>query len=175
MNGVMMPRPIIAYVKAVDWASHRFGLIAMYAIFAMIAVLLLDAFTRNIINYPLHWCIEMAQFILAGYYTIGGAHSMRMRSHVRMDLLYDRLSTRGKARLDCVTAFCLIFYLLCLLFGAISSTQYSLEYNQRTFSLWNPQIAPIKIVMTFGIILMLLQAFSTFFKDLATALGRRVS
>ncbi len=32
-------------------------------------------------------------------------------------------------------------------------------------------MAPIKIIMTFGIILMLLQAIATFFRDLARARG----
>jgi TRAP-type mannitol/chloroaromatic compound transport system permease small subunit len=32
-------------------------------------------------------------------------------------------------------------------------------------------MAPIKIIMTFGIALMLLQAIATFFKDLARAKG----
>lgn len=170
-----MPRPIRLYVHGVDWASHKFGLLAMYGVFAMIGVLLFDAFMRNILRDPIYWGIEMSQFLLAAYWTLGGAHSMQLKSHVRMDLLYDRLSEIGKARLDSITAFCLIFYLVTLLIGAISSTQYSLQYNQKTFSLWNPQIAPIKIIMTFGIFLMLLQAVSTFFKDLSTAIRRPIA
>jgi len=34
---------------------------------------------------------------------------------------------------------------------------------------------PIKAVMTLGVLLMLLQAISTFFKDLARALGRELA
>jgi TRAP-type mannitol/chloroaromatic compound transport system permease small subunit len=33
---------------------------------------------------------------------------------------------------------------------------------------------PVKIVMTFGIFLMLLQAFATFFRDLAAARGTTI-
>ena len=32
-------------------------------------------------------------------------------------------------------------------------------------------MAPVKIIMTFGILMMILQAFATFFKDLAKAKG----
>ncbi|MBP5858611.1 TRAP transporter small permease subunit [Marivibrio halodurans] len=169
-----MPRPIVLYVRYVDWVSHKFGLLAMYLIFMMIGVLLLDAFTRNIVNIPLHWCIEMAQFTLAAYYTLGGAHSLQLGDHVRMDLLYERLSERGKARMDVATSGFMIFYLVCLLIGAISSTLYSLEYNQKLMSVWNPPVAPIKIVMVFGIVLMLLQVLSTLFKDIASARGETI-
>jgi TRAP-type mannitol/chloroaromatic compound transport system permease small subunit len=34
---------------------------------------------------------------------------------------------------------------------------------------------PIKAIMTFGVLLMLLQAISTFFKDLARVLGREIA
>jgi TRAP-type mannitol/chloroaromatic compound transport system permease small subunit len=94
---------------------------------------------------------------------------------VRMDLLYSRFSPTNQARLDCCTAVFLVFYLVCLLVGAISSTMYAIEYDQRKFSMWNPSMIPIKLIMVFGITLMLLQAVSTFFKDLAKARGREMS
>ena len=167
-----MPGPIVRYVQVVDWVSHKFGLVAMYMIYAMIAVLLIDAFTRNIINIPLHWCIEMAQFILAAYYTLGGAHSLQLGDHVRMDLIYDHLSERGKAWMDVLTSGFVLFYLGVLLNGAISSTMYSLQYNQKLMSVWAPPVAPIKCVMVVGITLMILQMLSVLFKDFATARGK---
>ncbi len=143
----------------------------MYTVFLMIGVLLLGAVTRNILNIPLSWTVEMAQFIITGYYIVGGAYSMQLKDHVRMDLLYDRFSVKTKAKIDVCTNFFLVFYLLTLLFGSISSTLYAIEYGQRNFSQWNPSMIPIKLIMVFGIILMILQSISTFFKDLATARG----
>ena len=45
-----MPKPILVYVKYVDWASEKCGRLAMLLIFMMIGVLLLDAITRNRLN-----------------------------------------------------------------------------------------------------------------------------
>jgi len=86
-----------------------------------------------------------------------------------MDLLYGKWTEKGRAIADILTSFFLIFYLVLLLYGAISSTQYALEYGQKNYSSWGPPMAPIKIIMTIGIVLMLLQAVATFFKDLAKA------
>ncbi len=166
-----MPAVITNYVRVVDYFSTRFGRIAMYLIFLMIGTLLLDAITRNLLNIPLFWCVELAQFTLAAYYIMGGPYSIQLHSHVRMDLVYDKLSERNKARMDCFTAIFLVIYLIVLLIGSISSTIYAIETNQRLFSMWNPSVIPIKLIMVFGIFLMLLQAFSTFFKDLAKARG----
>ena len=144
----------------------------MYAIFLMIGTLLLGAVTRNVLNIPLSWTVEMAQFTMTAYYLVGGAYSMQLNDHVRMDLVYDHLSEKGKANMDSFTSIFLVVYLVCLLIGSISSTMYAIEYGQRKFSQWNPSMIPIKIIMVFGIILMLLQAISTFFKDRAKAKGQ---
>ncbi len=170
-----MPSIVVKYVRVVDYLSTRFGRIAMYLIFLMIGTLLLDAVTRNVLNIPLFWCVELAQFTLAAYYIMGGAYSIQLDTHVRMDLLYDRLSERNKARLDSFTSIFLVVYLIVLLIGSISSTIYAIETNQRLFSMWNPSVIPIKIIMVLGILLILLQVISTFFKDLAKARGLALS
>jgi TRAP-type mannitol/chloroaromatic compound transport system permease small subunit len=166
-----MPKFIVNYVRVVDYLSTKAGRMAMYLIFVMIAVLLLNAITRNVINLPLSWCIEMAQFTITAYYIVGGPYSMQLDSHVRMDLLYSKFSPRNQARLDSFTAIFLVIYLACLLVGSISSTAYAIEYDQHKFSQWNPSMIPIKVIMVIGIFLMLLQSISTFFKDLAKSKG----
>ncbi len=71
--------------------------------------------------------------------------------------------------------FFLIFYLVLLIYGGISSTQYALEYGEESNSPWAPKMAPVKIIMVIGIFLMLLQAIAMFFKDLAKVRGEDLS
>jgi TRAP-type mannitol/chloroaromatic compound transport system permease small subunit len=140
----------------------------------MMGILLFAAISRSVFNVPHIWVIEMAQFTMAAYYLLGGGYSMQQNAHVRMDILYERWPIKKRAFTDSITAFFLIFYLILLLYGAISSTEYALEYGQKNYSSWGPPMAPIKIIMTLGIFLMLLQAFATLFKDIATASGRDI-
>ena len=88
-----------------------------------------------------------------------------------MDLLYGRWSDKTKAAVDAVTILFLIFYLVLLLYGGFSSTQYALQYGEKSYSSWAPRMAPIKIIMCIGIVLMLLQVVATFFRNLASARG----
>ncbi len=170
-----MPKFIVYYVKTVDYISTKLGRATMYTIFLMIAVLLLGSVTRNIINMPLSWTVEMAQFIITGYYIVGGAYSIQLGDNVRMDLIYGRYSEKTKAKIDVFTNIFMVVYLVTLLIGSVSSTMYAIEYGERKFSQWNPSMIPIKVIMVAGIFLMLLQAISTFFKDLATAKGIKIS
>ena len=93
-----MPTIFILYVKVIDKITDFIGRITMYTIFVMMAILVLSFVTRNIINFPLLWIIEMAQFIMTGYYLMGGAYSMKENQHVRMDLVYGNLSEKNKAK-----------------------------------------------------------------------------
>ena len=74
-----------------------------------------------------------------------------------------------------ITAFFMVFYLAIMVYGGWSSSAYSLKYNQTNYSAWAPPMAPIKIIMTVGIALMLLQAISMFFKDVARVTGREIA
>lgn len=170
-----MPRIIVSYVRLIDRLNRVVGRFAMYLVFVMMGVLLYSALSRTLFDAPLIWSVEVAQMAMAAYYLLGGGYSMQLGSHVRMDLLYDRWSPKTRATADFVTAAGLIAYLVVLLYGGVSSTQYALEYGQKNYSVWAPPMAPIKIVMTCGIALMLLQIVAVFFKDLAVARGKPIT
>ena len=169
-----MPRPIRAYVRYVDALNNGVGTVVLYMIFVMMGVLLFGSITRYVFNASILWIIEMSQFLMAAYYLLGGGYSMQLEAHVRMDVFYDRWQPRTRAFWDSITAFCLVFYLVLLLIGGYSSTSYALQYGQRNYSAWAPLMWPIKAVMSAGIFLMLLQAISIFFKDLAKFTGREI-
>ena len=116
----------------------------------------------------------MAQFTMAAYYLLGGGFSLLLKGHVRMDLLYGRWSEKTQATVDAFTSLFLIFYLVFLLVGAYSSIEYAIMYGQRNRSAWAPLMAPIKIIMGTGVVLMLLQVIATFFKDIAKVRGEKI-
>tara|TARA_B100001540_G_scaffold82025_1_gene73664 strand:- start:437 stop:946 length:510 start_codon:yes stop_codon:yes gene_type:complete len=169
-----MPSIIKYYVNTIDYISLKTGRATMYLVFVMMFILILSFVTRNIINIPLIWIIEMAQFVMTGYYLLGGGYSMLTDDHVRMDLIYSKLKDKTKALLDSLTSVFLIFYLLVLFYGSISSLTYTIETNQRLFTAWAPYVWPIKSIMTFGIGLMLLQSIAIFFKDIAKVLDKEI-
>ncbi len=165
-----MPRAIRLYVRYVDAVNRVVGRFAMYMIFAMMGLLLFSSISKTFFV-PQLWTLELAQFSMAAYYLLGGGYSMQLDAHVRMDLAYGRWSSKGKGFADSITALFLVSYLGLLLYGGFSSTGYALQYGETSYSSWSPYMAPIKIVMTFGIVLMILQTIATFFRDLARARG----
>ncbi len=169
-----MPGPVIRFVKGVDAVNYVVGRVAMYLIFVLGGILVWSTLSRLVFGVPINWALEMSQFLMSAYYLLGGAYSVQLKAHVRMDLVYDRLSARRRAVTDVITILFVLFYLGVLLWGAVSSTSYAMEYGQKNYTAWAPPLWPIKLAMTIGIFLMLLQMVATLFKDLAIARGRPI-
>ena len=154
------------YILVVDTVNRRVGRIIMYGMFAIMAILLWSSLSKTFFN-PSLWTLEMAQFAMVGYYILGGPYAVQTDANVRMDLFYGSWSARRKAWFDVFTVFFLLFYLAVLLWGGIDSTIYSFQYGgERSPSAWRPYLWPIKVVMVTGIVLMVFQAVSEFFKDI---------
>jgi len=162
-----------------------------YGIFVMMGILLWSIISK-FSDQPSLWTLEAAQFAMVAYFILGGPYALQMGSHVRMDLFYDNWSLKRKATTDLITVLCLLVYLGVLLWGALGSTAYSLGYfgsnpmgffadllsgtkepgvMERSRTIWRPYLWPIKALMCFGILLMLLQAVSELFKDVLRLRG----
>ena len=145
----------------------------MYGLFVIFGVLLWSSISKTFFL-PSLWTLEIAQFAMVAYYILGGPFSLQIGANVRMDIFYGGWTDRKKAWFDAFSILLLIFYLGVLLYGAIDSTTYSLQYNERSPTAWRPLLWPIKIIMCVGIFLMLLQAISEFFKDIAKLKGKEI-
>lgn len=182
------------YIHAVDAVNYRIGRIMMYGIFVLMGILLWSSISKTFFL-PSLWTLELAQFCMVAYYILGGPYSIQLGSNVRMDLLYGEWSLRRKAWTDLITVLFLIFYLAVMIYGAVSSTAYSLGYwgtepfsffaglvtgaeeigrAERSSSAWRPYMWPIKSIMILGLTLMLLQCVSELLKDVLRLKGEEI-
>lgn len=152
-----------AYVKYTDKCCWWVGRFSMYMIFLMIAILLYSAVSKNF-SMPAIWTLEFSQFLMVAYFILGGPYSMQLGEHVRMDLLYAEWSDKTRYYIETITIFCLLVYLVILLYGSVSSTIYAISFGERNYSAWRPYMWPIKVIITFGLFLMLLQTISIFIR-----------
>ncbi|MDH3218440.1 MAG: TRAP transporter small permease subunit [Gammaproteobacteria bacterium] len=161
------------YVSIVETVNYRIGRVMMYFIFVMIGILLWSSISKTFFL-PSLWTLEMAQFAMVAYYIMGGPYSIQLGSNVRMDLFYSTWSDRTRAWVDSLTILFLIFYLGALLWGGFESTQYAIQYGERSYSAWRPYMWPIKVTICVGLVLMLLQAIAELIKDIFRIRGEEL-
>ena len=168
-----MPHAALAFVRIVEAVNHRIGRMAMYLLFVLAGVLLWSIIAKAFCRPPL-WTQEMAQFAMVSYFVLGGAYSLQLGANVRMDLLYGRWSLKARAAVDAVTVFAMIFFLGVVLYGGIDSTIYALEIGERSRTVWRPYMAPIKIIICLGVVLMILQSIAFLIRDIARLRGKEI-
>ncbi|MDO9637088.1 MAG: TRAP transporter small permease subunit [Pseudotabrizicola sp.] len=168
-----MPRIAIGLVRLIDRLNYGVGRMAMYLLFVLMGILMWSTISKAAFT-PSLWTLEMAQFVMVAYFVLGGPYAMQMGSHVRMDLFYAQQSPVRRAWWDAITVLALIFYLGVMLWGAVDSTLYSLQYNERSPTAWRPYLWPIKVILCIGFALMLLQALAALIRDIATIRGETI-
>jgi len=72
----------------------------------MMFLVVADVTGRYLFNRPVHGTMEITTFIMVGlvYFTL--AHTQAIKAHIKVELVFERLSIRGKAILQFIT--CLI-------------------------------------------------------------------
>lgn len=129
---------------------------------AIIGVVLIDITMRFLFNRPVMWTRDIVLMIACAMYVLSWADIERRDGHIRVDLIYERLSFRGKAIMDLISV--LLFFLPLMLLLAYVSFSWALEawrINERsTETFWYPPLAPLRTMVFIGICLYILQVIA---------------
>jgi len=158
--------PMVRILHVIDWISLWSGKLCGIPMFIVVFIVLYEVIARYVFSAPTQWANEMMLMGCGFVYVIGGAWVLHEQKHVKMELLYDRLSPRGKAFIDAITFACFMLYLVLFLWVSGKLAWESLQLRETTGSSWNPPIYPMKIALTVGVLLLILQGVARFIRDL---------
>lgn len=162
-----MPKALVIYVQSIQSMNTHLGKILKFGVVVLVGILLIEAISRYGFNTPTVWSIELSEFIFGFYFFIAGGYVLLREGHVKMDAFYSRWSPKTRAIADLATFPLLAVYLIVFVWGGISSAEEALRFGQHTPSIWGPPLAPIKIIMVVGAVLLLLQGVAFLIRDLS--------
>ena len=106
-----------------------------------------------------------------GTYVIAGGYALLHRRHVRIDVIYEALKPRTRARLDAFTFVFFAAYVLTLIcYGGVDAWN-SFSIGETTSTPWNPVIWPVKAAIPAAGLLLRLQGISNLIRDLGWVPG----
>jgi len=154
-------------LRFVDATSTWTGRIVLWLSVILVIVMTYEVFMRYALNSPTMWAYETSIMIGAAMYALSWAYVHRERAHIRVDLIYSRLSSRGKAIVDTICAFFLFFPLISLLgYMAFSWMARAWKINEKSVeTYWYPPIAPLRTAVFIGLVLFGLQGLVQFIRD----------
>lgn len=177
VNQVIGPL-LTTLTKAIDRISAATGALSRWLLLGMVFLGAFNAIARYFDRYTgfglsSNTYIELQWYFFAAVFLLAAAETLRSDSHVRVDVVYGRLSSRGKAitnvlgTLIFLVPFCVMMVIVS--WPTVSNSWAILEQSPDPGGL--PRY-PIKTIIPIAFVLLLLQALALLVRQLPVALGR---
>jgi TRAP-type mannitol/chloroaromatic compound transport system permease small subunit len=154
------------FEKLLDWISDRSGLfVALWSVMAVFAYTY-EVVARYLFNMPTIWVHESSFLLFGMQYMMAGAYGLLHGSHVRVDVLYTKLSQRKQAALSVITSVFFFVFIFAMMGTAYRFFFESLAQDERSVETWQVQYWPVKGMMLLGACLILLAGISRLIKDI---------
>jgi len=99
----------------IDAINEKAGRGISFLIYPGVLILVIEVILRYGFGHPTIWAHGYSQRIFAVYFILIGAYTLLHKGHVRMDLVYSRLSLRGRLFLDLLGTVLLVVWCVVLL------------------------------------------------------------
>ncbi|MGZ5093275.1 MAG: TRAP transporter small permease subunit [Burkholderiales bacterium] len=165
-------RALLRLSKAIDTLNQKIGVIAIWLVLIACVISAGNALMRYGFNLSSNAWLEIQWYLFAGMVMLGGAYTLAVNEHVRVDVLYSHYSARTRVWVDLLGA---IFFLLpmSVMIGWMSWPLFINSYDIGEISgnaggliRW-----PVKILIPLGFLLLTLQGVSEIIKRIANLTG----
>ena len=166
---------LAAVLRAVTNFIERMRKISSFLIVGVVLITLYEDVMRTVFNSPTSWAFEGSTFIYGAYAILAGGYVLRYNAHVNMDIIYSRLSLRGKAIMDSFSWTFFFLFIGLLLWKGWVMFWFSLTFNEHSQTFWGPILWPFKLTLPVGAFLILLMGMVRYIRTLFTAITGRVA
>ncbi|KQW21905.1 DctQ-like TRAP transporter [Afipia sp. Root123D2] len=150
----------------IEWVNVRTGEFVAYWAVISVFVYYYEVIARYAFNSPTNWVHESMFLMYGMQYMLAGAYAYREDQHVRVDVFYTKFSPRGKAMADIFTSIFFFIFIGVMFWTSWRFAADSVANGERSFTEWQVQYWPIKLMMPIGAGLLLLQGVAKLIKDI---------
>lgn len=147
-------------MRFISALNQKIGDYASLAYIVVFLIMIYDVAARYYFSSPTVWGLELIIALVGIHYVLAGAHALKNRTHVRIDVIYNLLPRRVRQYMDVLSNFLIISLMLIITYYGIEQALPAIEIGERSGAGWN-SLAPtyMKVAIPVGAVLMALQAF----------------
>lgn len=125
----------------------------------LILELVYDTAARYLFNAPTEWSYDISYMLYGAVFMLGAAYTLGIDKHVRIETIYGKMSTRGKAVIDVIGYLVFFFPAVsaCVYFGGLFALRSWEILEVSSESMWQPPIYPFKTVLPIAAVLLMVQ------------------
>ncbi len=159
-------------INAIDRFIEKQGELTSFFVYPLVFIVIYEVIMRYVFNSPTVWGFEATTFAYGIHYMFGLSYTENQSGHVKVDIITNKLSPKGRAVMGVITYFLVFIPVYSLM--AIAAIKYAatstLEHELNSTS-WAPPVWPIKIIMAFCFLSLFVQGLSTLLKHLRIIMG----
>jgi len=160
-------------LSIIDTLSTWTGKAASWLILIVVIFVIYEILMRYVFHLPTLWVSESMVFGCGVTYVLGGGWALLDNRHVKIDLIYGRLTPRRRAIIDSITFVFFALYLGVFFWAVAKYALHSVLLRETAGSAWDPPVYPIKVALVVGVVLLLFQGLAKLIRDLHLAIKGR--
>ncbi len=165
-------RPLLDISRLIDGLSELLGRLATVLTFLACMISAGNAFSRYLFGYGSNALIEVQWYLFSAIFLLAAGYALKHNEHVRVDILYGRLSARTRLWIDLLGG---LFFLLpfCVVMIWLGGEFFALSYRSgETSNDYGGLLRwPVKLLLPLGFAFLLLQGVSEIVKRVAALRG----
>jgi TRAP-type mannitol/chloroaromatic compound transport system permease small subunit len=159
--------------RMLDWSSNASGLFVSLWTVNAVCVYFFEVISRYVFDAPTIWAHQSSYLLFGMQYLLAGGFALLHGDHVRVDVVYIKMSRIAQVATDIFTSIFFFIFALALAGSCWRFFFDSLDMAEVTEETWQVQIYPVKGMMVLGAILLTLAGLSKLIKDIQ--LFRKIS
>jgi C4-dicarboxylate transporter, DctM subunit len=160
------------FIKIIDTAAGYLaaigGFLAGLILVAMVLIIVYEIVARRFFSAPTIWSIELVTYLMLWFGFLTLAVCQRQGRHIHVDLFVSRFSPRTAVIWKFIPLVFTLVFLVILFLTAWGNFWHSFVTGERTPTVWEPLVWPMKLALPTGLALFLLQLAVDFIKNVQT-------
>lgn len=172
---------LLKLAAMIDGLNERVGRLMYWLAMAMILIGVYNATVRYLgsfigRNLSSNAYLEAQWYLFGAMFMLGAAYTLKHNAHVRVDIMYGRLSAKGQAWIELLgTVLFLLPFSAMVLYLSLPWVEFSWKLHEVSPNPGGLARYPIKTVIPIAFVLLILQGISQLIKSIAVLRNQRAS
>lgn len=153
-------------LKACDWLSEWSGKAVSWLIFPLMFTITYEVVMRYGFRAPTVWAFDMGYMIGGAMVSLGMGYVLFQKGHVRVDVMYDKFSSRVKLLVDFILTV-LMFFPMMAIFIYTSWQYFILSWmrgERSGYGIWEPSLIPFRLIILAAWIILTIAGIAWFIR-----------
>jgi len=152
-------------IRLIDGLNEFVGRIVSVTAIVFAAIIIYDVMMRYLLGQPTRWSFDVTKQLYGFYFIMLGGYALRHQSHVRVDLVTERLGPQPRRWTE-IAGYLIFFFPFAWIFARTSWDFGMTSWNQGevTYGALQLPVYPLKMAIFVAALLLLIQGISEVLK-----------